>query len=466
MLDRAIAAQGGESLLSDLDQVRVRLSGPYSTAYAGENPSPNGSPPHITRHLDITIQKKADRYSYGSRFDNADINSTLNGSNSNFTFIYTPDSRFLYFPKIRKSTSGFAPASIAGSARFYVPHLIVAELAANRDQLTWVGEGTLDGHPVDRIHYATGLSGYRIFLFRSDTGHLVGLERPAVDARRGDIVQRVRITGYHTVAGQDVPGRFTAGSDKETFYDYQYDEYDLSAAISDSVYSPPPGYEIIRNTPFPGRRLRSLTGNVHIYGPTQTMIVEFESEVVVVGLPFDVLEKIREVVGEKPIRVGIPTHHHDQHVAGMRAFVKAGIPIMTTARNRAYFDQLARARFDLDPDAQSLDPREPVFQIVDDRHVFDDGTTRLEIINIGPVGHADDMYVAYLPKEGIVFTADLFEFNPEAIPPTVGAYYHDLAVANLRALKSAVPNATTLVRAHRYTMPMAELEALIDSGSH
>ena len=50
-------------------------------------------------------------------------------------------------------------------------------------------------------------------------------------------------------------------------------------------------------------------------------------------------------------------------------------------------------------------------QFVKDKYVFDDGSRRLEIIDIGPTPHAKHLLVAWLPEEGILFEADHFP-NP------------------------------------------------------
>lgn len=50
-------------------------------------------------------------------------------------------------------------------------------------------------------------------------------------------------------------------------------------------------------------------------------------------------------------------------------------------------------------------------QFVEDRYVFDDGSRKLEIIDIGPTPHVEHLLVAWLPEEGILFEADHFP-NP------------------------------------------------------
>ena len=50
-------------------------------------------------------------------------------------------------------------------------------------------------------------------------------------------------------------------------------------------------------------------------------------------------------------------------------------------------------------------------QFVEDKYVFDDGSQKLKIIDIGPTPHVEHLLVAWLPEEGILFEADHFP-NP------------------------------------------------------
>jgi cyclase len=54
-------------------------------------------------------------------------------------------------------------------------------------------------------------------------------------------------------------------------------------------------------------------------------------------------------------------------------------------------------------------PRKPEFLLLENgRRVLEDGSRRLELIDIGPNPHAKEMVVAWLPAEKVVFQGDLF----------------------------------------------------------
>ncbi len=47
--------------------------------------------------------------------------------------------------------------------------------------------------------------------------------------------------------------------------------------------------------------------------------------------------------------------------------------------------------------------------VENDKKVFTDGVTTVELYDIGPSPHAEEILIAYLPKEKTLFEADLFD---------------------------------------------------------
>ncbi|MGH7731565.1 MAG: hypothetical protein ACRENJ_10000, partial [Candidatus Eiseniibacteriota bacterium] len=102
------------------------------------------------------------------------------------------------------------------------------------------------------------------------------------------------------------------------------------------------------------------------------------------------------------------THHHEDHAGGVRAYLAEGATLVTTAGNRAYFERIASARRTIAPDDLSAKPRRPVFEMVSKRRTFSDGERTVDLVDVGPSPHANEILVAYLPQERLVFQADLF----------------------------------------------------------
>jgi len=165
-----------------------------------------------------------------------------------------------------------------------------------------------------------------------------------------------------------------------------------------------------------------------------SMFVEMADHVVAIGGTQAVqpgIEELRKQVAEKPIRYGVLTHHHSDHVPGAAAYAKEGATIVTFRENEAVVRKAAG-----DENA--------VLQFVEDRLSLSDGSRTVELYNIGPTPHAENILIAYLPAEGIIFEADHFpQPATGVIPPAV-----PVTVAFAEALDRLGLEFTTLVGAH------------------
>jgi glyoxylase-like metal-dependent hydrolase (beta-lactamase superfamily II) len=134
---------------------------------------------------------------------------------------------------------------------------------------------------------------------------------------------------------------------------------------------------------------------------------------------------VKELAPGKPIKYVVATHHHEDHAGGVRAYIAEGATLVTTAGNRAYFERIAASRRTLAPDALSERPRKPAFEMVAKRRTFSDGERTVELVDVGPSPHAEQILVAYLPEERLVFQADLFGIGwGSRVPPANSTSVH------------------------------------------
>lgn len=125
------------------------------------------------------------------------------------------------------------------------------------------------------------------------------------------------------------------------------------------------------------------------------------------GIP-DRIELLREVIGDKPLKYAMLTHHHFDHVMGVSAYESEGATLITSAAH----EKIARRA------AENGDGLE--IKTVDDRMTIEAGDRTVEIIDIGPTAHTEHLLVAYLPEEGILFEADHFTLpRVGPVPPAV-----------------------------------------------
>jgi cyclase len=125
----------------------------------------------------------------------------------------------------------------------------------------------------------------------------------------------------------------------------------------------------------------------------------------------EILDNIRKTTS-KPVRFLFNTHYHHDHTFGNSVFVDAGATIVSTADTAEEMrGPLGQKEWNrgMEGAGHSMKGYRREFPSVTfkDRLVFDDGVHRVELIHMGPA-HTHGDGVAYLPKEKILVTGDLF----------------------------------------------------------
>jgi cyclase len=122
----------------------------------------------------------------------------------------------------------------------------------------------------------------------------------------------------------------------------------------------------------------------------------------------EIMQEIRKTT-MKPVRFVFNTHYHHDHSFGNCVFVDSGATIVSTTETANEMKTLGRHEWDENYSGQSLRGYRQEFpSMTFDKHlVFDDGEHRVELIKMGPA-HTSGDAVAFLPKEKILVTGDLF----------------------------------------------------------
>jgi glyoxylase-like metal-dependent hydrolase (beta-lactamase superfamily II) len=203
-------------------------------------------------------------------------------------------------------------------------------------------------------------------------------------------------------------------------------------------------------------------------GSHNSVAIEFRDHAVVIEAPLNeerslaVIGEVNKLIPNKPIKYVVNTHHHWDHLGGLRTYVHEGATVVTHAANRPYYQEVLRARpWVLQPDRFALHPPEEwsegyIFETVHEKYILGDATRTVELYNVEGLAHALGMLVAYFPKEKIVVQADLY--NPAAPAPNASTrtFYQ-----NLQRLKLDV---TTIVGIHGNPGPMSGLAQMVGKG--
>jgi glyoxylase-like metal-dependent hydrolase (beta-lactamase superfamily II) len=200
-------------------------------------------------------------------------------------------------------------------------------------------------------------------------------------------------------------------------------------------------------------------------GSHNSLAVEFRDHTVVIEAPLNeerslaVIGEVNKLIPNKPIKFVVNTHHHWDHLGGIRTYVHEGATVVTHEGNRPYYQEVLRARpWTLQPDRFALHPPEEwsegyIFETVREKYILGDATRTVELYNVEGLAHALGMLIVYFPKEKIVVQADLY--NPQAPAPNASTrtFYQ-----NLQRLKLDV---TTIVGIHGNPGPMSGLVQMV-----
>jgi len=202
---------------------------------------------------------------------------------------------------------------------------------------------------------------------------------------------------------------------------------------------PPPG-----GAPPPTTSAQLAPGVFQIKGAYNSLAVEFADYVVLFepgpqneARALAGIAETKRLFPNKPIRYGVPTHHHFDHTGGIAAVAAEGITILVPEVNKAFLEKALSGPRTLAPDALAKSGKKAVVEgFAGDKHVFQDATRTLEIHVIKGLPHADGLVVAWLPKEKLLVYADMFNLppanNPVPNPPVIGT---QVFMANIERLK-------------------------------
>lgn len=202
-------------------------------------------------------------------------------------------------------------------------------------------------------------------------------------------------------------------------------------------------------------------------GSHHSVVVEFSDHLAVAEAPLNearslaVIAEAKALAPGKPIRYVLTTHHHFDHIGGLRTYVAEGATVVTHASNVPYFEQTLAAPATLVPDAQSTAARKPVLQGVSGKDILTDGTQTIEIYATTGDAHTDEYTLIYLPRARILVEGDAYSpaaaaNAPVPATPPAGAVILDDAIRTLKL------NVATIAPIHgRGAVPVAELRRWI-----
>ncbi len=306
-----------------------------------------------------------------------------------------------------------------------MPSFVVLEALDRAATLRWLGEAELGGKKQRVISVLRPDNQQLALYFDAQTNLLSRYEYLYADPMVGDSVIAQSYPAYRALGKLKVPTGRVLYNSGGVIQEIEYTDVQINTRPAESVFAGPLGFEKLTAPPAtpPPPAVSKVADDVYVLnglagGTHNIMFVAFNDHVLVLEAPEQILyasmsvqalAKIKETVPGKPIKYLVLTHHHSDHAGGFREYVAEGATIVTTAGNKSFLEKAAGTESTLLPKVkgkiviETINNKKRVFQ--DDKHV-------VELYDFGPNPHAKEIIVAYLPKEKILFQADLF--NPAA----------------------------------------------------
>lgn len=280
----------------------------------------------------------------------------------------------------------------------------------------------------------------------------------------GDMPVVTTYSGYRDFGGVVFPSRIVQTQDGFPSLDLTIwtatANPNFDAPVPPNVQNaPPPAAQNVTNTMVaPG--VYHLTG-----GGAHSVAIEMRDHIVLIDTPTSearalaVIAKAKELIPNKPVRFVVTSHHHWDHLSGIRVAIDEGATIVTHESNRALLERVAKAPHTLVPDRQATSKKALKIQTVGDRGQLTDGTRTIELHREALNQHTGDMMLVWLPAEKILVEVDIY--GP---PAMMGQPLARSAVPFAKALHDTVQrlklDPTTVVPLHgNRTTTLAEVRA-------
>lgn len=459
IIDAAIAAHGGVDALRAARHVRVTFEGyEYHRLQSRRVAPPYDSTRYVMDYMydlpkgRLVVAAQTRGYPGGFYYTNRFITAGTHG--------FSLDLRNQFY-----TTEQYPPADQQVGNLFRLPQftLLAANERVNPGSRRWLGRLRLpSGAMVDVVSFAIANNGSLTLGFDPQTHRLRSEMSMGYDPLTGETEVFVEYLDYRMMNGILLPERrvqYRGGDVINRLRLSATPEYE----IPDSLLAPPPSFTVAPASPTvdPVRELAPGVWALGI-GGSSVLLVAFSDHAMVVDASSrfspDIIARAATLARGKPIRYSIPTHHHDDHLSGTRSFAAAGATIVTTPGNLAFTKRmLAAPRSKLFPNGDPvLSPK--IETITEKRRVFTDGSRTVEIHDVGPNEHAEEMLVAWLPAEGILFHADLIEI-PRGVATRGSNAQATMQFAGF--IRGKGWNVRTLVGAHGSAASPAELDAIV-----
>jgi len=401
LIDAAVEAHGGDAMMDDLRTLVVKTR---TVNYSVDQSRGTEAP------WDTSVNDSIDVIDIENSIFVNHAKGTGGGfENHNRTIINDEESYQLNYRAGTVARIGEPDfATTSGPFVRVTPALLIRTLKEREANAHFLGETTIDGTDYNIVGFSMTV-GPAISLYLEKGTNLL---RRSERVFPGFGLVEYRFDDYETRNEVPFNRSFTLYLNGDVNLEREIKSLDVNVPIDDYLAVPEKFVSIPEVQPDPLSR-QELSEGVWLIGGngTYAMFVDMGDYIFAAGGTAGIPERIdslREVVGDKPVRFGMMTHHHFDHVLGVTAYEEEGATVIAAKDHERIVRRAAES-------GETLE-----VQLVDDKFVLENEGRRVEILDIGPTAHTEHLLVAWLPEEGILFEADHFAMPAVGpVPPAV-----------------------------------------------
>jgi len=296
-----------------------------------------------------------------------------------------------------------------------MPHSLILGALGNASSIR-----ALDPQPdaeTVSVEYSTQTGRPRTLVINTRTGLPTRVEYVISDPLQGDTQAEVLFSQYRSIDGIRIPHRLDFTLRGEDMGHWTLSEVAINTSPDESVFARPDVPLTRYAAPFQPQKVADGVYAIRLYSGLgftyNTMLVEMDDYVVMVEAPlsdffYNVVKGLADKVAPgKPIRYAVSTHYHFDHTNGIKAYMASGATVLTVADNARFLKEVAKADHTLLPNPLRGHSGAVSIEVVEKERTLGTGKRQLRLVNVGPNPHVDEILMAYLPTEGIVFISDL-----------------------------------------------------------
>jgi glyoxylase-like metal-dependent hydrolase (beta-lactamase superfamily II) len=324
--------------------------------------------------------------------------------------------------------------------------------------------GKMTKHTTAKTKTGDDLSLY----FDPQTKLLAGFETTDTEALDGDVPAQYIFADYRDVGGVKLPHKITVRKGAKDYSDVQYTSAAVNDAAAQKAFEIPEAASAQADTAiaagdYSPMEISKIADGLYFAKAYShnSMIVEFPEWLVVVEAPYTdtqsktLVRTLKEQFPGKPIRYAAVTHHHSDHIGGVRGIAATGATILVERGHAAALLPLLSRPHTHPPDsleaARSGGAKVGQVEIFETRRTITDGKQTLELYAFTGSPHAEPMVMAYVPNAKVLFQSDLWF-------PATGGAGNPAAKQLYDSIKALKLDVKTNVGGHGGVGPFAELE--------